>query len=269
MNSNFYKRTLSALTLFPLLVLLILKGSSLFLLGILFLCLFIAWWEWIQLFNFSLLKLLYGFFILALSIFMIPKTSPFYAIFLILTTSFLPHLNTFNTETFKKDFFPFFLGIIYLFLGFYSLKVQIESYPREFLLFFFCAVFANDTGAYLTGKFWGKSPFFPEISPKKTWEGFFGGLLLTFIVSFILNSLFSLWSTLSLITLTLMITFFAVIGDLFESSIKRMVGKKDSGIIIPGHGGLLDRIDGVLFAAPLYLFFLEVLNYGINHRMGL
>lgn len=269
MNSNFTKRVFSALLLFPLLVLLIFKGPYTVLLFTLFLCLFIAWYEWKNLFNFSYVYLFYGFILLSFSLGIINKFSPFFLFFFLFIAAFIPQMFTFNRENFNKTFFPFFIGLIYFLLSFGSLKLIIQSYNREFLFFLFCIVFANDTGAYLVGKKWGKTPFFSEISPKKTWEGLLGGLFCAVIVGFLLNSLFSLWPSLSLLTLVLMLSFCAAIGDLFESSIKRLTGKKDSGRIIPGHGGLLDRIDGVIFASPLYLFFLEVLNYGVIHRLGL
>ncbi len=269
MNSNFLKRTISTVILLPLLILLILKGSSTLLLIILFLCLSIAWYEWVKLFNFSLHFYLYGFILLLLSLFLLDKFSTLYIFFLIFFLAYLPSMFNFEREAFIKTFYPFLIGLIYLYLSFASLKLLIQGYPRELLLFLFCVVFGNDTGAYLAGRKWGKSPFFPEISPKKTWEGFWGGLILALIVGIFLNKLYSLWSTLSLITIVLMLTLFAVMGDLFESSIKRSVGKKDAGALIPGHGGILDRLDGVFFASPIYVFFLEVLNYGVPYRLGL
>lgn len=269
MNSNFLKRVLSTLILFPLLVLLILKGPSILLTLCLFLCFIIAWYEWSKLFNFSFSLLVYGLLLLFSSFYILNKVSPFYLPFFLLVGSFAPFILNFQKETFEKKFFPLFLGIIYLFIGFVSLKILIQNYSRELILFLFCVVFANDTGAYLVGKKWGDTPFFSEISPKKTWEGFFGGISFALLVALVLNFVFLSIPLLSLLTLALMLAFIGVLGDLFESAVKRLVGKKDSGAIIPGHGGILDRIDGLLWAAPMYLFFLEVLNYGIYYRLGL
>ncbi|MFN3406482.1 MAG: phosphatidate cytidylyltransferase [Caldimicrobium sp.] len=269
MNSNFVKRTLSTLILFPLLVFLILKGPTLLLFLCLFLCVLIAWYEWGKLFDFSLPFLVYGFLLLFGAFYALNKFSPLYITFFLLVGSFAPLISNFQKETFDKKFFPLFLGIIYLFIGFGSLKILIQGYNRELILFLFTVVFANDTGAYLVGKKWGDTPFFPEISPKKTWEGFFGGVAFALLVALGLNFFLLSLPLLSLLTLALMLAFIGVMGDLFESAVKRLVGKKDSGALIPGHGGLLDRIDGVLWAAPMFLFFLEVLNYGIYFRLGL
>ncbi|MFN4131548.1 MAG: phosphatidate cytidylyltransferase [Caldimicrobium sp.] len=269
MNSNFIKRVFSALLLFPLLTLLIFKGPYSLLFFTLIFCLSIAWYEWKKLFSFPISYFFYGFLLLFFSLWILNRFSPLYLFFFLFLLSFLPQMFNFEQEKFKNIFFPFFIGLIYLTLGFGTIKILIQSYSREILFFLFCVVFANDTGAYLVGKKWGKSPFFSKISPKKTWEGLFGGLFFALILGFLLNAIFSLWSYISLLTLVLMLSFCAVMGDLFESAVKRLTGKKDSGIIIPGHGGLLDRIDGVIFASPLYLFFLEVLNYGVSYRLGL
>jgi phosphatidate cytidylyltransferase len=125
---------------------------------------------------------------------------------------------------------------------------------RDPLLFigFILLLWTNDTGAYLVGKALGRRKLMPAISPGKTWEGFIGGLLLTLGASRLLAGQWpqlldpGTWSVLaSLVSLA------ATIGDLFESAVKRAAGVKDSGKLMPGHGGALDRFDGYLFAAPL------------------
>ncbi|MFN4196870.1 MAG: phosphatidate cytidylyltransferase, partial [Caldimicrobium sp.] len=146
MNSNFVKRTLSTLILFPLLVLLILKGPAISLILCLFLCVLIAWYEWCKLFNFSSPFLVYGFLFLLTALYALNKFSPIYITFLLLVGSFVPFMSNFQKETFAKKFFPFFLGMIYLFIGFASLKILIQNYNRESILFLFCVVFANDIG---------------------------------------------------------------------------------------------------------------------------
>ncbi len=269
MNFNFLKRFLSALILSPLLVLLLLKGSPSLIFSVILFCGLIAWYEWCQLFDFSLFYLVWGGIILTLSFSLTGFFSPFFQISLFFIFTFFPFLFIFNKESFTNLFFPFLIGLIYLYVGFFPFENILSKYPRELLLLFFLIIFTNDTGAYLAGKLFGRHPFFPKISPKKTWEGFWGGILLSLLSALIFNHYFSLWSIERVIYLVLALSLAGVMGDLFESSVKRTVGKKDSGALIPGHGGLLDRIDGVIFASPVFLFFLEVLGYGNLLRLGL
>lgn len=121
-------------------------------------------------------------------------------------------------------------------------------------------VFAGDTFAYLTGMFFGKRPLMPKVSPKKTIEGAVGGLLGSALVAVLFGNLLNniFWGALLAIGLSVGVV--AQLGDLFESMLKRVANKKDSGSIMPGHGGVLDRLDGVLFAAPVVYFFAEWLT---------
>lgn len=140
------------------------------------------------------------------------------------------------------------------------------------LLIALVAVWANDTGAFVAGSLLGKHKLFPSVSPKKTWEGFAGGLLASVLAVILLQhfggflSYNSTWEDWSIRTYTpsyligalygVTISVFATWGDLFESLLKRTAGVKDSGKIIPGHGGVLDRIDSLLFVFPaLYVLF--------------
>jgi phosphatidate cytidylyltransferase len=122
----------------------------------------------------------------------------------------------------------------------------------------------SDTGAYVVGSKRGKTPLFTRISPNKTWEGFRGGLIWCMLTGVALN--FILPTSLSLlhwVVLALIVSLFGAIGDLVESMMKRAVGAKDSGNLMPGHGGLLDRFDAFLFALPfvtVYLLFV-VMNF--------
>lgn len=117
-------------------------------------------------------------------------------------------------------------------------------------------VFASDTGAYYAGTYYGKHKLCPEISPGKTWEGFFGGLAFVIFIGMVFRFLFFMdVPILNFISLSLLTGLIAPVGDLFESMLKRAAGVKDSGNILPGHGGLLDRIDAMLFAFPaVYAF---------------
>ena len=125
--------------------------------------------------------------------------------------------------------------------------------PR-WALFALMIVWAADSGAYFTGVRFGKHKMAPRISPGKSWEGFAGGLVAACLLSLVALPLLGLaWDSLPGLMLLTAVTFlFSVAGDLFESLLKRHVGAKDSGDLIPGHGGILDRIDGLIAALPVF-----------------
>jgi phosphatidate cytidylyltransferase len=133
------------------------------------------------------------------------------------------------------------------------------TYMPVYPLIIFAFVWLNDTGAYLIGSQWGKRRLFPRISPYKSWEGFWGGLAVTLTAALlfagfgpqILPAWFH-WPALALIVVT-----FGTWGDLVESQIKRTYNLKDSGSLLPGHGGILDRADSVMLAAPAVCFYLK------------
>lgn len=124
------------------------------------------------------------------------------------------------------------------------------------VFFLFILLWSSDTFAYFTGKMFGKHKMSPKISPNKTWEGFAGGVVLTLILSIFIERLYpdlrGNW-----IVVGLLVAVFAPFGDLVESQLKRTFGVKDSGNIIPGHGGILDRLDSFIICVPVvYLYFI-------------
>lgn len=116
-------------------------------------------------------------------------------------------------------------------------------------------VWLADIGAYFAGRQWGNTKLAPVVSPGKTWEGVYGGLMLSLLFAAIAGWLFShsLRWTLAFVMISLVAVMFSVAGDLLESLMKRQSGIKDSGSIIPGHGGIFDRIDSLVAAAPMFL----------------
>lgn len=136
----------------------------------------------------------------------------------------------------------------------FAMLMYLSSVPayRPILLILFVLAFANDTGAYITGSLIGRNCIAPTVSPKKTWEGFIGGYASALVALFIITNQ-SAWCTpiwlIFSFSLTMCVLF--LIGDLFESKLKRQAGIKDSGSLLPGHGGFLDRFDGILFATIL------------------
>jgi len=126
-----------------------------------------------------------------------------------------------------------------------------EGAGWQWVVLLFVVTWANDTLAYFTGRFLGKHPLAPRISPKKTWEGFWGGAAGSVVGALVVKALFL--PRLSIPAAVLVGAGAAVLGplgDLSESMLKRAAGVKDSGKLLPGHGGLLDRIDAVLLVAP-------------------
>lgn len=140
---------------------------------------------------------------------------------------------------------------------------QDNQYNPKIITGIFIIIWTNDTFAYIVGKSIGKHKLFERISPKKTIEGFVGGLFFAILVGFLFsryyiqpNLNFQNKSALIWMTTALIISVFGTIGDLIESKFKRLAGVKDSGKIMPGHGGILDRLDSVIFVAPfIYLFY--------------
>lgn len=129
------------------------------------------------------------------------------------------------------------------------------------LLAIFIFIWVNDTGAYLVGSRWGKRRLAPSISPKKSVEGSIGGLILVLLSAVVLRLLlFPELSWLRILLIATVVAVFGTIGDLFESSLKRQAGVKDSGKLIPGHGGILDRIDSLLLAVPAVYLLLAFLD---------
>lgn len=175
----------------------------------------------------------------------------------------------FIASLYRKSSKPFhdisytFLGVIYgilPFLFFIGLGFADGTFMASIPMGFLIILWTNDTGAYLTGRAFGRTKLFERISPNKTWEGFIGGVLLAVLIS-LLFPLF--WEAgLSRVqwgVIALLVGVFGTLGDLVESMLKRSLGIKDSGNILPGHGGILDRFDGLLIAAPLVYLFLTIL----------
>jgi phosphatidate cytidylyltransferase len=121
-------------------------------------------------------------------------------------------------------------------------------------------IWSNDTFAYLSGRMLGKTPLFPTVSPKKTWEGSIGGAICTILVSFLLHYFYPGFSLFEWMGLAVIFIFFSTWGDLAESRLKRSFGLKDSGTLLPGHGGILDRFDAQLFSIPFAAAFLWIVH---------
>lgn len=170
------------------------------------------------------------------------------AIFILCFILLVLYKNAINAFTPIAEYLFAFAYISLPLLLFYTYSNSSESYNVFKPLMVFLLVWSSDTFAYLTGRAFGKTPLFETLSPKKTIEGFIGGVLLTSILGAFLCSIWQISNPISGIALGLFIGVFGTAGDLFQSSLKRNAGVKDSGNIIPGHGGVLDRFDAFFFA---------------------
>jgi phosphatidate cytidylyltransferase len=123
---------------------------------------------------------------------------------------------------------------------------------------FFILIWANDTGAYLTGMSFGRHKLMERISPKKTWEGFFGGVIIASLIAWLLSGWLGVVDKIHWIIISVIISIAGTYGDLVESMLKRSTGVKDSGTIMPGHGGFLDRFDSAIISFPLVYLFISL-----------
>lgn len=154
-----------------------------------------------------------------------------------------------------------FLGIFYVVVPFVLLNVMAFEngrYNYEVILGSLLILWASDTGAYFAGTRFGKRKLFERISPKKSWEGFVGGAVLALIFAYASSRFLYSLSTVDWIVVGIIIIVGGTFGDLIESLLKRSIDIKDSGDALPGHGGFLDRFDGLLISAPFIVAYLEI-----------
>lgn len=188
---------------------------------------------------------------------------------------FLPFLYIiFVQELYNRNKRPFhsiaytILGIVYTllpFLLFVSLAFMSADrhYDYRPCLGFLFLLWGADTGAFFSGKLLGRHLLMERISPKKTWEGLFGGLITSMGVALILSKFFKGLSLMEWLGMAAIIVTIGSLGDLVESMFKRELDKKDSGIIMPGHGGVLDRFDGLLISAPFVFLYLLLIQKSV------
>jgi phosphatidate cytidylyltransferase len=205
----------------------------------------------------------FAFYILVVSVFALCSIFPsfsaiifaFFSIVYLLFSILILHkfedLNELNHFQAKSILGFFYMGLLPSFM------IRLLDIPNGMIWFntLLSIVFAGDIGAYLTGMLFGKRKIMPLISPKKTIEGSIGGIIFSQVAALIISHFFLPHINLpSLLILAFSTSVVAQFGDFFESVLKRVAEVKDSGKIMPGHGGILDRVDGVLFGAPIVLF---------------
>ena len=162
-------------------------------------------------------------------------------------------------EVKKIDNFNYLYFITYVLVlsSLYCSLYMLYKLSPSSLIFFIALIALSDTSAYFIGKNFGKRPFFNKISPNKTFEGFLGSLFscFIFIIIFCFISNFDLYFSIKLTLSSIFVVIVSSLGDLSVSLVKRFSNKKDTGSILPGHGGILDRIDSILPSAPIFLIF--------------
>ena len=183
---------------------------------------------------------------------------------------FFPLLfSVFIFELFSKSEHPFrnaafiVLGMVYIGIPFALVDLIAfgnGQFSANIIFGLLLLTWTNDTAAYLVGSQIGKTPLFPRISPNKTWEGTIGGVLITLVVAWLLSLWLSNFNNMQWLILGGIVALFGSLGDLVESMLKRSLSIKDSGSLLPGHGGLLDRFDAFIFLLPFATAYILLLR---------
>jgi phosphatidate cytidylyltransferase len=151
-----------------------------------------------------------------------------------------------------------YISIPFGLMNFFYVIPDSDTIQVGILIGLFVIVWSSDVFAYLVGSMIGKHRILERISPKKSWEGSFGGLLFALIAAYILSMFYTQLSLSRWLVMAVIIVVFGTLGDFAESMLKRQAGVKDSGNLLPGHGGVLDRFDAILFATPFVYFYLNL-----------
>ncbi|MDP3706057.1 MAG: phosphatidate cytidylyltransferase [Legionellaceae bacterium] len=259
----FRQRFLTALILVPLVLLAIYYGNIWMLSTVVLVLMVTLGWEWLSLIPVS--HLMYQcLFMLSLLIFLIPSM---YWLHEYLLMSFVVWgLILVAVLTFPKSQRYWgnrvvvggaCLFILPTFLSSLDALLQFKQ-GRDLLVYLLFLVWATDIGAYLAGKQWGRHKLIPSVSPGKTWEGASGGFIMAMLVAFGAYFYFHPHDALTWFAIALFIILISMLGDLFISMLKRRCKLKDTGQLLPGHGGVLDRLDSLIAALPFFCFFCKV-----------
>ncbi|WP_299051072.1 phosphatidate cytidylyltransferase [uncultured Polaribacter sp.] len=218
-------------------------------------------WEFSRLINF---KSFIGYFFFILLLFLILKRPESFAVVGVLIITLLSSLYLVY-QLFSKKEIAFFndrskLGMVIRYIIFSMiflilLPIYKGIYRPNIMISMLIIIWVNDSFAFLVGKNIGKTKLFVSVSPKKTIEGFVGGFIFALLAAYIISKLNTEFSVLHWLIIAVIVSVMGTIGDLVESKFKRQANMKDSGNIMPGHGGILDRLDSLLFVAPfVYLY---------------
>ncbi len=268
------KRMLSAAIAIPVILILTFLETSfpwrLLVSAVFSLCLL----EFLKLAELKGLKILKIEGLLALSFFLFPwllkpwfmwsEEASFLMAFFLITISYLGSSRPVKDMIFSVS--VTFFGVAYfgIFAG-YLFRLRELNHGPWYLVWLYLATWAYDSGGYFFGKSFGKHPLAPKTSPHKTWEGCAGGFLLAtlaLLLTWKIFPVFQAYSGVEVVLLSVTLSVFAQLGDLTESLVKRSLRAKDSGTMIPGHGGIFDRIDGLIFNAPVLFYFIVLIKHG-------
>lgn len=263
------RRWLTALILLPILLVVLFWGGHLFFVLLLMAVSGLAQWEFLGMFQpeadaFRRIKAIILGSVLLLSFCTVQRattlcnpTSVLFVLVGILFILFLFYLIAYgHIPDLTRDLMVNVLAILYipLLLG-HFIWLRYLSDGQWWVFWLLMVIMAGDTGAFYAGRTWGKTKLYPEVSPGKTWAGVVGGTAAAVIAGLILGRWALPWMSLAVLAwLALLLTLMGLLGDLFESMLKRQVQVKDTSGILPGHGGMLDRLDSLLFAAPLLVY---------------
>ncbi len=263
------KRVISAAIMIPLFVLAVLKLDSSWFAGLLAIFVLLAIWEWGDLSGLSgpVAKLIYCLITAGILLWLyLGRSDPgltrlmlmiglaWWLLVLAWLALSKPDAGMSPADRFYKPL----AGLLVLLPAWYALVIlheQALSHGAAWVLYIFVLVWLADIGAYFAGKRFGRNKLAPRLSPGKTWEGVAGGLLAVGVYAAVV----AIWRDLALqqagmfVLFSVLVALLSVAGDLFESLFKRQAGMKDSSKLIPGHGGVMDRIDSLTAAAPLYV----------------
>lgn len=270
------KRVITALVLIPLVLLAILLLPKLWFFGISGVVFLWVAWEWAALIGLESKKALAGFLLVVFfSFWLIAQISaPIVLLVGVLLWIGLIYF-IFNYSMFAEIWsenrpLRSILGVVLIAVCWFSINF-IRNHDEEFwgpfyLITLLIWIWSADSGAYFIGRYFGKQKLAPHISPGKTVEGVVGGIGVTLIVALVLGLFFpfGLKQYIGFMLLAVVISIVTVAGDLFESMVKRQAGVKDSGRLLPGHGGVLDRLDSLISAAPVFAAGLWLLEYTLK-----
>ena len=221
----------------------------------------VAIWELSKMINF---KSIISYILFSLTLFLVLKRPDSYAVSIILGINILSSGYLIYQLFTKKEIIISSerekLGLTFRYLIFsFCFLILLPTYNQNYLPYLMISILVliwiNDSFAFFVGKNFGRKKLFISVSPKKTVEGFIGGFIFTLIAAYIISKLNSDFSLINWLIIAAIVSIIGTIGDLVESKLKRQANIKDSGNIMPGHGGILDRLDSLLFAAPfVYLY---------------
>ncbi|NSW88249.1 phosphatidate cytidylyltransferase [bacterium] len=261
--SNFLKRFLTSLVILPIVFYSVYKGEIVFTIFV-GIVLSLAYWELEKMLELPEKKLsIVSFFLLLILVFF-SFTNPQMFLYSAALIFVIWIIRIIFNKTKIESFWNSYLFIL-LYVGFgVNFSILIRNLDNGIVLLASVLIISsiNDIAAYIVGKFFGVTKAFPNVSPNKTYEGSIAGIISSIVVSIFLFEYFQLMIPLSqAMFIGMVISFLGILGDLLESFIKRKSGVKDTGTLLPGHGGVLDRIDSLIVILPFFYFIIKYLGY--------